>query len=198
MNVVNHESAPDESSAESERIAKVQEPPPRSAGVMRRLGAMVYDCLLVIAVMAVATVPFLPLLSRLHAKALVPDEVGWLAYVYRGWELLVVVLFFGFFWTRRGQTVGMQAWRLRLENEQGALLTWSQSIKRLALASLPWLPSLLLLTLAEHFNSSPLKWLGYGSLLLGFGALATLWLNPERRTWHDRLTQSRVVVSRKR
>jgi len=167
----------------------------KPAGFIRRTGAMIYDALLVLAVLMIATVPFLPFV---HGKVLVPQEVGWLAYLYRAWLVFVVVLFFVFFWTRRGQTVGMQAWRLRLENESGELLTWPQSFKRLVLAMLPWLPGLLMLVLAEHLNSMRMKQVGYGLLLLGVLSLATLWWDPERRTWHDRWTHSRVVVRSKR
>jgi uncharacterized RDD family membrane protein YckC len=168
-------------------------PPP--AGLLRRLGALLYDTLLVIAVLMIATIPFLPFA---HGRPLVPQEVGWPAYVYRAWLVLVIVLFFGFFWTRRGQTVGMQAWRLRVEDEQGATLTWPLAVRRLIFATLPWLPSLLFLGLAERFNSPPLKWLGMGLLLLGAASLASVWFESQGRTWYERHARSRLVVLPKR
>lgn len=167
----------------------------RPAGVVRRLGAMIYDALLVTAVLMLATVPFVPFL---HGKVLVPQEVGGLAYVYRAWLLAVSVLFFGFFWTRRGQTVGMQAWRLRLEDEHGALLTWPTALRRLSLSALPWMPSLMVFAIAEQVQSLELRRVGWGLLALGLISLASLWLNPQQRTWYDRLTRSRVVVRPKR
>src|SRR6267154_6365756 len=157
------------------------------AGLVRRLGAMLYDTLLVIAVLMIATIPFLPFAA---GRALVPQEVGWPAYVYRAWVVLVIVLFFGFFWTRRGQTVGMQAWRLRVEDEQGATLTWPLAVKRLIFATLPWLPSWLFLGLAERFKSPLLKWLGVGLLLLGAASLATVWFESQGRTWYERRAKS--------
>lgn len=170
-------------------------PSAKPAGMVRRMGAMVYDALLMIAVLMIATVPFVPFL---HGKVLMPQEVGWLAYAYRVWLVIVALLFFGFFWTRRGQTVGMQAWRLHLQSEQGERLSWPQSIKRCVLASLPWLPGLGMLTWAQDSHSSVLKTSGYVLLGLGVASLATLWLDTQRRTWYDRLTQSRVVVLLKR
>jgi uncharacterized RDD family membrane protein YckC len=85
--------------------------------------------------------------------------------------ILVIVGFFCFFWTRRGQTLGMAAWRLRLERDDGRKLTWADALKRLAAACLSWLP-----------------------VGLGF-----LWLlvDPKQLAWHDRLTRTRVIVDPK-
>jgi len=82
--------------------------------------------------------------------------------------LAVVPLFFGGFWTRWGQTLGMQAWRLRVETEDGRLPGWGRSLLRLALACV---------SLA----------------LLGAGYWAAL-LDPAGRSWHDRLSRTRIVL----
>ena len=50
------------------------------AGVLRRFGAIIYDTLICVAVLMIATVPFIPFLN---GKVLDPSEVGSLAYVYR-------------------------------------------------------------------------------------------------------------------
>ena len=85
-----------------------------SAGVLRRLGAMFYDLLLVLAVMMVVTAAFLPLTG---GEAITSGRYGAWEYAYRVLLLAIVILFFGLFWTRRGQTRGMAAWRLRLEEQ---------------------------------------------------------------------------------
>ena len=102
----------------------------KPAGLLRRLGAIVYDTLIVIALLVAITFAFVPMLN---GRVLVPEEVGSLAYFYWSVELTAVVAFFGFFWTRRGQTVGMLAWRLRIENLDGSNVSWITTIKRLAL-----------------------------------------------------------------
>lgn len=81
---------------------------------------------------------------------------------------LATLLFFGWFWTRWGQTLGMQAWRLRVETEDGRLPGWGRSLLRLALACV---------SLA----------------LLGAGYWAAL-LDPAGRSWHDRLSRTRIVL----
>ena len=63
----------------------------------------------------------------------------WLEFAYRLVISSLVVLFFGTFWTRRGQTLGMASWRLRVEREDGSLLTWGDTVKRLAAALPPYL-----------------------------------------------------------
>ncbi len=50
--------------------------------------------------------------------------------------ILTLVGFYGIFWRRGGQTLGMQTWRLKTVNSNGHLLTWGQSFKRILAASI--------------------------------------------------------------
>jgi uncharacterized RDD family membrane protein YckC len=139
------------------------------AGLLRRLGAMLYDALLVLAVLMAVTLLFLPLTG---GEAITPAQSGALENVYRLVLLLLIVGFFGWFWVNRGQTLGMAAWRLRVEREDGGRLTWSDSLKRLGAACLSWLP-------------------------LGLGFLWVL-VDREHLAWHDRLSRTRLVVEPKK
>ncbi|HEX2584487.1 MAG TPA: RDD family protein [Steroidobacteraceae bacterium] len=164
---------------------------PQVAGIARRLGAMVYDSMLVIAVLAVATIPFLVLAPK---KIIIPREVGWGMYLaYLCWQMIVIAAFFGFFWTRRGQTLGMQVWKLRVEDEQGKLLSWPSALRRLLFAAIPWLPAYICLAVAEHLHSTTLKWTGEALLLLVLANLLVLKFSLDQRSWHDRVSHSRVV-----
>jgi uncharacterized RDD family membrane protein YckC len=165
--------------------------PAASAGPLRRFGAMVYDTLIVIAIQAVATLPFLPFL---HDRRLVVKEVGALAYVYHAWQVTVIVLFFGFFWTRSGKTLGMQAWRLRIETLDGSLPIWRDAILRLLLAALPWLPAFALLSISEQLaTKGSLLWAGVILLALGPLNYLSAYFDPGRRSWHDRYLDTRIV-----
>jgi uncharacterized RDD family membrane protein YckC len=144
-------------------------PTPTPAGLLRRLGALLYDSLLLLALLMVATAAFLPLTG---GEALDPRNRPLLELAYRTVLVLLIVGFYGLFWTRRGQTLGMASWRLRVEREDGALLTWGDSLRRLAWACVALLP----------------MGLGYAWLLF----------DPRRRAWHDRLSRTRVVVLPKR
>jgi uncharacterized RDD family membrane protein YckC len=135
------------------------------AGLLRRLGAMLYDSLLLLALLMVATALFLPLTG---GEALDARTRPVLAFAHRAVLLVLIVGFFGLFWTRRGQTLGMASWRLRVEREDGGLLDWGDTMRRLAWALVSLLP-------------------------LGLGYLWILF-DPQRRAWHDRLSRTRVVV----
>ena len=135
------------------------------AGLPRRLGAMLYDGLLVLALWMATTAFFLPFTG---GEALIAKESPLLSLVYRAALIAVLIGFYGVSWTSRGQTLGMAAWRLRVEREDGRLLTWPDVLRRLVAALLSW-------------------------LVLGLGWLGAL-VDARRRTWHDRLTHTRVVV----
>lgn len=165
------------------------------AGLLRRLGAIVSDSLVVVGLLLLGSLLFVPLLSYLDAKAFVPSEVGWFwSGIYWVWLLTIWMVFFGFFWSRSGQTVGMRAWRIRVESESGAILTWSQALKRLWAGVVPWFPCLLVLMLAEHYQSPGIKYLGLTLSLLGVIGWLVLYIDPHNRTWGDRISRTRVIL----
>lgn len=50
--------------------------------------------------------------------------------------VLTLVGFYGIFWRKSGQTLGMQTWQLKTVNDKGLLLTWRQSFVRIISACL--------------------------------------------------------------
>jgi uncharacterized RDD family membrane protein YckC len=140
-----------------------------SAGVLRRFGAMLYDLLLVIALLFIVTALFLPFTG---GEAITPGRSLVVERIYQAVLLFVVVVFFCLFWTWRGQTVGMLAWRLRVERSDGTLLTWRDALLRLGGA----------------FVSLAVLGLGY----------FWIWIDRDRLAWHDRWSGTRVVVTPKR
>lgn len=140
-----------------------------SAGVLRRLGAMLYDFLLLVAVLIVLTALMLPFTG---GEAVTVGRYSNWKHVFQLFELLVIVIFFGVPWTRGGQTLGMLAWRLRVEREDGSRLRWMDVFKRLAAATV--------------------------SLTLAFAGYLWIWVDRDKLAWHDRWTRTRVVVLPKR
>jgi len=168
-----------------------------SAGPWRRLAAMVYDALLCLAI-AFATVVILmmitfPLFPDAREHMLVASEIGWLAYLYRVGAGAAVALFIGSCWTRKGQTLGMQVWRIRVQTLQGGMPTWRDSLTRMGLALVPWLIPIEVLALSEARASIPLRWIGIGLLALPILNYAAAWFDPQLRSWHDRFLRTRVV-----
>ncbi len=104
------------------------------AGVGRRMGAMIYDSLLLTAILLLGSVP--PVL--LNGGPLRDDtpfaEVK--NAIYLVYLLLLVFLFYGWFWTRHGQTLGMATWKIRVLSKDDTLPDWQQTLIRLSTALL--------------------------------------------------------------
>jgi len=141
-----------------------------SAGLFRRLAALLYDGFLVVAIWML--VGFILQLivgtesNRLEDGVVQTDPLlDWILFAAM---LSSVTAFYLWFWCRSGQTLGMLAWRLRVQDYQGQLLTPGRAILRLALA-----------------------WPAF--FLFGLGYL-WLYIDKDRDTAHDRLSKTRMVV----
>ncbi len=93
---------------------------------MTRIATMVYELLLVTAVVFVASFIIAPLVGELQAP--------WQRHLFQGYILSVLFAYFSTFWVRSGQTLAMKTWRIRLVQQNGNLLTFRQAAFRFALA----------------------------------------------------------------
>ena len=103
-----------------------------SASLSRRLGAIIYDSLLVFALMFLGTLPFVA------ARGGEPVDPGNVAYQLT--MLLIAYLFFTGFWCRHGRTLGMQSWRLQVESADGGKPGLREASVRFFAAIVSWLP----------------------------------------------------------
>jgi uncharacterized RDD family membrane protein YckC len=104
-----------------------------NTGLGRRFGAIVYDSLLVLAVLFLGTLPFIA------AAGGEPVEPG--NRKYQLTMLLLCYVFFVGFWSGYGRTLGMQSWRLRIETIEGGKPGVKRSTIRFFAALLSWLPA---------------------------------------------------------
>lgn len=104
----------------------------RNSGLARRCGAMLYDGLLVLALMGMATLPFVALRG---GEPVAPGQGA-----YRLALLAVSYLFFVGFWTKSGRTLGMQAWRVQVETITGQRPDIARASLRFFAAVLSLLP----------------------------------------------------------
>lgn len=102
----------------------------KPASLLRRLGAILYDSLLVFALLALGTIPFLIIGG---GEAVPPGTIA-----HQLTLLATAYLFFVGFWTYSGRTLGMQSWGLQLQQENGALPTWGQASLRFFAAIISW------------------------------------------------------------
>ena len=102
--------------------------------LVRRVAAMLYDGLLVLALLFLATLPFVALRGGEPVEA---NE----NLLYRLVLCLIVYGFFVGFWTRSGRTLGMQSWRLQLEAMDGGEIDIRTGTVRFFAALVSWVPA---------------------------------------------------------
>ncbi len=126
------------------------------ARLWKQFAAMLYDSLLLLAILFVATAIAIAF-NRGEAIESNP--------MFNLYLLLTVFTFYAWFWHKSGQTLGMRAWKIRIVSEFGGNPSWQISYLRLIFA---------LLSIAC------------------FG-LGYFWRLFKPYTWHDRLSQTRVI-----
>ncbi|WP_422541995.1 RDD family protein [Psychrobacter urativorans] len=125
---------------QANRPAEIEEP--SIAKPFERVIAIVYDGMLILALLfLVGTV--LTVIGTLLTMQTGTDSAQaqslptWYQnFIMTPSFILTLVGFYGLFWRRGGQTLGMQTWRLKTVNNTGHLLTWGQSFKRILAACL--------------------------------------------------------------
>jgi uncharacterized RDD family membrane protein YckC len=105
----------------------------QNTGLLRRLGAIAYDFLLVCAVLFLVTIPFIAV--RGGEPVEIGDNLS-----YRIALVVVIYTFFVGFWTRSGRTLGMQSWGLQLETMDGRRPTLTAASLRFIAAIVSWAP----------------------------------------------------------
>ena len=100
----------------------------QAPSLLRRLAAALYDALLIVALMFIATYPFLAFFGD--------ATQGWRRHLLQAWIVFVVGSYFVWFWTRGGQTLPMKTWHIRLVRHDGAAVGTARAIHRFALAML--------------------------------------------------------------
>ncbi|PID43323.1 MAG: hypothetical protein CSA52_03695 [Gammaproteobacteria bacterium] len=146
------------------------------AGLLRRLAAMLYDTLIAVALMIITTGMY----KMVQAKIIGAEELKRLT---ESGELITdplltsvlfitLYFFFAYFWTKTGQTLGMQVWHIRIQTSDGKSIRWSQALLRFMMA-----------------------WVSFGCFGLGY-----LWSvrDKKHRSWHDHFSMSDVVRIPKR
>ncbi|MGM0544808.1 MAG: RDD family protein [Pseudomonadota bacterium] len=101
------------------------------AGLAPRLGAMLYDGLLLAAIWIAVTVAHLAFYRFVVGQP--AEDIGTSVVDIWSLRLLLVLfttLFFVFCWRRGGMTLGMQAWRLRVQTLEGETISVKQGLLR--------------------------------------------------------------------
>ncbi|UCX05687.1 RDD family protein [Shewanella glacialimarina] len=144
------------------------------ASFVRRLGAMIYDALLAVAVYMIAGAIGFGVFYGLYTTGIIslggyehisdtlnntPIYQG----VYQLWLALCVGGFYALFWSKGGQTLGMRAWRLKVQHPNGQNLSFITACARVIWS------------------------------ILGLGNLFIL-LNSDKLALQDKMTRSEIVI----
>ncbi|MDG2410961.1 MAG: RDD family protein [Halioglobus sp.] len=132
--------------------------------LFRRLTAMLYDSLLIVALVFVVNGVVLGVMAKMG----VAED-----HTLRPWQaqivtLACVVTFFTLFWIKSGQTLGMQAWRIKLVDFDGNTPSVALALLRCGAALL-------------------------SAACLGLGFLWCL-VDPSKRYWHDYLSHTELIL----
>jgi len=100
----------------------------RAPSVRRRLASAVYDLLLLVALVFIATWPFIAFFGD--------STQGWRRHVLQAWIVVVAGAYFVWFWTHNGQTLPMKTWNIRLVAADGRPLGVARAIHRYLIALL--------------------------------------------------------------
>ena len=130
---------------------------PPVASLTRRLLAIFYDFLLLLGVLfAVSAVAV-----AINRGQAVTHPLYYLALI------ATAFVFYGWFWTHGGQTLGMRTWKIKIVTNNGDKVTWKQSAIRFVAAAVAFLPA-------------------------GIGLLWMLF-DSNRLAWHDKMSSTRLI-----
>jgi uncharacterized RDD family membrane protein YckC len=140
------------------------------APLWRRLAAILYDSVVLTGLWIIVSFLVTAAFGIEQARSVQGDVVVFNPF-YRYAMMAALsgsgLLFFGWFWRNSGQTVGMQAWKIKVQNVDGSAISWRQAVLR--------------------YVTAP-----FGLLLCGVGYWWML-MDADRRTWPD-ITSDSVVV----
>lgn len=122
--------------------------------LLRRIAAFLYDCLLLIALFFLITS-----IAIAFNNGQAIQHPGFYVGLY-----VFAFFFFDWFWRHGGQTLGMRAWRLKVEGIEGEVITFKHSAMR-------------------YFS---------GSILFGFTLLYAL-MPGQSNALHDVISKTKII-----
>ena len=150
--------------------------------VARRLACFLYEGVLLFGVLMLAAYLFSSLTQQRHA---LQGKAGLQAYLF-----VVLGIYFGWFWSKGGQTLAMKTWHLRVVRQNGQPLTQARAVARYVVSWLWFLPALAAMYAAALTTSAAV----FGGLVIGvmtYAAIARF--RDDRRFLHDVICDCKII-----
>lgn len=152
--------------------------------LLKRLLAAIYDSFLILATVFFATALTLPFTK---------GEIAAENKIYMSFYLLFVIyIFYGWFWTHGGQTLGMRVWKQKLVQLDGKPVNWKQCFIRFITGLPAWLLFLigLIFSIKTDIAESLINIPGWLLAVAGF-----VWVLFDNRSnnWRDNLSGTHII-----
>jgi uncharacterized RDD family membrane protein YckC len=141
--------------------------------------------------------------TLLFGLALIPGVLGAIFFAQTGqrhplqsdtalrlYALVLYGVYFVWLWSKRGQTLAMQTWKICLVTAGGARLSQARALARYVVCCCVWFGPATAISSALHWP--PARSLAAVAAGIAGWALLAL-LEPERQFWHDWLCRTRLV-----
>ncbi len=133
--------------------------PKQTVSLARRLGAILYDFLLLVTILVFAS---LIIVIPFNINPEHPLFIVYQLYIYT-----ISFLFYAWFWTHGGQTLGMKTWKFKIISINGTNVNWANAFIRFTVAIVSWLP-------------------------FGLGYIWSMF-DTKKRTWHDIVSKTQLI-----
>ncbi|MBX3618397.1 MAG: RDD family protein [Rhizobacter sp.] len=159
----------------------------KAPGLLRRMASLLYEGLLLF---GIGLIP--GALGALLVAMIGPESAAHDSRALQAVTFLIYGAYFTWFWSRRGQTLPMQTWHIRVVSSDGAPLSLQQAAGRFIAACL-WVAPAATLAAVNHWD----RWQALGAVGVGIVvyALSSL-LHPQHQFWHDAICGTRLIDDR--
>ncbi len=121
----------------------------KQASLVKRLLAIFYDLLIIFFITFLLTIVFQQLVIQLELITLEKVQITQegetvnvipasspVSFLLKSIWFFISLFYFGHYWTKHGQTLGMRVWKIKVVSNQDTLISWYQAIKRYLFALL--------------------------------------------------------------
>jgi len=104
----------------------------KNARLRNRILAIIYDSLIAFFI----TVIIIMILQFAISQGKEISADSYIMLALKNFWVLISFFYFGYYWTKRGQTPGMKVWKIKAITNEGGLMTWGGALKRYVFALL--------------------------------------------------------------